>query len=347
MTQRDEHPIPTTLRSAARSLGLGCASHGNLYRPVPEEVAWESLDEAWRLGIRYFDTAPHYGLGLSERRLGSYLSTRPRDDFRVSTKVGRLLETNPRFDGTTSDIDNGFAVPDSLVRRFDPSADGIRRSLDESLDRLGLDRVDIVYLHDPDVYDLERGLNEGLPALQRLRDQQMIDEIGVGVNDASAAVSAIERGDIDVVMIAGRYTLLEQESCAELLELAQRRNVRIVAAAVFNSGLLARATPKRDATYDYATVSPAVLARAERLARICQRHGTTLPAAALQFPLRHPAVSTVVFGSANADAIRQNVERSAEEIPEALWAELTAADLLPPPTTATASPSTGSRKHLT
>ena len=176
------------------SLGFGAASIGNLFRPVSDEHADAALAAAWGGGIRSFDTAPHYGLGLSERRLGAFLRARPRDEFVISTKVGRVLDPNPDFaDG--DDMQSGFAVPDRAVRRFDPSEAGIRRSLEESLARLGLDRIDIAYLHDPDVYDLDRGLAEGLPALAKLRDEGVVGAIGIGTNSADAAARAVREGD--------------------------------------------------------------------------------------------------------------------------------------------------------
>ena len=306
-------------------LGLGAAAAGNLYRAVDDATVEAALEAAWECGIRYFDTAPHYGLGLSERRLGAFLRTKPRDQFILSTKVGRLLEPNPHFDGGRDR--EGFDVPDDLTRRFDPSADGIRRSLDDSLERLGLDRVDVLYLHDPDVYDLDRGLREGLPALAGLRAEGLVREIGVGVNDAAVAARAVREGDLDLVMIAGRYTLLEQPALEELFPVCMERGVRVVDAAVFNSGLLATSSPGETATYNYGAVPADVLERAQRLAAICAAHGVELPAAALQFPARHPAVATVVVGTSNADSVRQNAARMRVDIPDALWQQLAAEGL--------------------
>lgn len=300
-------------------LGFGAASIGNLYRPVSAETAREVLETAWDGGVRSFDTAPHYGLGLSERRLGAFLAERPRDSYRLSTKVGRLLVPNAAFAGGTDT--EGFAVPDDLVRRFDPSADGIRRSLDDSLQRLGLDRVDTLLLHDPDAYDLDRGLREGLPALAALRDEGVVSQVGVGVNSVDAALRAIREGDIDVVMIAGRYTLLEQPAAEALLPQAQARGVRVLAAAVFNSGLLAAADPSR-AHYNYGAVPPELIARTALLREVSARHGVALPAAALQYPLRHPAVDRVVVGTARASSMRANIAHLNAPIPDVFWREL-------------------------
>ncbi|MFF2493981.1 aldo/keto reductase [Agromyces sp. NPDC058064] len=309
-------------------LGFGAASIGNLYRSVSDEDALGALEAAWESGIRYFDTAPHYGLGLSERRLGDFLRARTRAGAVVSTKVGRVLDLNLAFTGG-DDLHHGFDVPDELVRRFDPSEAGIRRSLEDSLERLGLDRVDIAYLHDPDIYDLDRGLAEGLPALVRLRDEGLVGAIGIGTNDAGAAARAVREGDLDLVMIAGRYTLLEQSALEDLLPLCEERGVGVVAAAPFNSGLLASSDPRAGAHYDYAAAPKPVIDRARRLATTCRTYGVELPAAAIHYPLRHPAVRTVVVGSARATAVRENVDRAAEEIPEELWSALRSDGLIP------------------
>ncbi len=309
-------------------LGFGAASLGNLYRRVDDEQARSALDAAWRGGIRYFDTAPHYGLGLSERRLGAFLRERPRGEFVLSTKVGRLLVPNPAYAGGR-DLAHQFDVPDDLVREFDPSESGIRRSLEESLARLGLDAVDILYLHDPDAYDLDRGLREGLPALERLREEGLVRSIGIGVNDASVAARAVREGDLDLVMIAGRYTLLEQPARDELLPLCRERGVRVVAAAVYNSGLLATPMPAASATYDYGAAPAELIERARELARTCAEFGVELPAAALQFPLRDPVVASVVVGTAHPDAVRQNLARMRAPIPQELWDALARRGLIP------------------
>ena len=309
-------------------LGYGAASIGNLYREVSDAESDAALAAAWDGGIRYFDTAPHYGLGLSERRLGAFLGTRPRGDYVLSTKVGRVLDPNPDFAGG-DDLATDFAVPDTTVRRFDPSEAGVRRSIEDSLERLGLDRIDIAFLHDPDAYDLDRGLREGLPALAKLRDEGVVGAIGIGTNSADAAARAVREGDLDLVMIAGRYTLLEQPALSELLPLCEERGVGVVAAAVFNSGILATDTPGRTARYNYGAVPPDVLARAERLGDACRAAGVALPAAALQYPLQHPSVRSVVVGSARAADIRQNIERMQAILPNDFWAALRAEGLIP------------------
>lgn len=309
-------------------LGFGAAPIGNLYKAVDDEWAMAALEAAWESGIRYFDTAPHYGLGLSERRLGAFLKQHPRDEFVLSTKVGRLLVPNADYAGGR-DLRNQFDVPDYLVRHFDASEAGIRRSLEESLERLGMDTVDILYLHDPEAYDLEWGLREGLPALAMLRAEGLVREIGIGVNDPAVAARAVREGDLDLVMIAGRYTLLEQPALSELLPTCEVYGVRVVNAAVFNSGLLATPYPSATSTYDYGPVPPVVLQRARALADLCAEFDVELPAAALQYSLRHPAVAAVVVGTASAHEVRQNVDRMRAQIPDALWVSLAEAGLTP------------------
>ncbi|MCM3656314.1 aldo/keto reductase [Agromyces mediolanus] len=309
-------------------LGYGSASIGNLYREVDDEAAEAALEAAWAGGIRYFDTAPHYGLGLSERRLGAFLGRMPRAEYVLSTKVGRVLEPNPDFAGG-DDRANGFAVPDRTVRRFDPSSAGVRRSIEDSLERLGVNRIDLAYLHDPDVYDLDRGLAEGLPALQQLREEGLVEAIGIGTNDAAAATRAVREGDLDVVMIAGRYTLLEQPALAELLPACAERGVAVVAAAAYNSGLLASDEPSAAAHYDYGPPPAAILERAQRLAAACRAAGVPLPVAALHFPLQHPAVQAVVVGSARAVEVQENLARFGAPVPEGFWTELREAGLIP------------------
>ncbi|MDQ0895635.1 aldo/keto reductase [Agromyces ramosus] len=309
-------------------IGYGAASIGNLYREVGDAEADAALAAAWDGGIRYFDTAPHYGLGLSERRLGAFLRTRPDDEYVLSTKVGRVLDPNPEFSGG-DDLAADFAVPDETVRRFDPSEAGVRRSIEDSLERLGLDRIDIAFLHDPDAYDLDRGLREGLPALVKLRDEGVVGAIGIGTNSADAAARAVREADLDLVMIAGRYTLIEQPARDELLPLCEERGVGVVAAAVFNSGLLATDAPDRTARYNYGEVPPEVLAHTGRLAEACRAAGVSLPAAALQYPLQHPAVRSVVVGSARAADIRQNIDRVHATVPDGFWDSLRADGLIP------------------
>jgi D-threo-aldose 1-dehydrogenase len=298
-------------------LGLGAANVGNLYRAISDEDARAVLEAAWESGIRHYDTAPHYGLGLSERRLGAFLATKPRSDYVVSTKVGRLLRPSPETADRLDD-ENQFAVPAATRRVWDFSAGGIRTSLEESLERLGLDRVDVVYLHDPDEHDLEADLQAGIPAVAALRDEGLVTAVGIGSKSTEALTAAARTGALDLAMVAGRYTLLEQAD--ELVAACREAGVGIVAAAVFNSGLLAK--PRPGGRYEYGAVPAELLARAERIAQVCERHGVTLPEAALQFPFREPAVRSVVVGAASAQQVRENARRMAVDIPEALWDEL-------------------------
>jgi D-threo-aldose 1-dehydrogenase len=309
-------------------LALGCASLGNLYHPVTVESALATVEAAWDAGIRTFDTAPHYGLGLSERRLGAALSGRPRNTYTVSTKVGRLL-VPVQDDGHGDDLANGFAVPATHRRIWDFSADGVLRSLEASLDRLGLDRIDIALLHDPDDH-AEQALREAYPALERLRAEGVVGAIGVGMNQSALPARFLRETDIDVVLLAGRYTLLDQDGLGEVLPEAAARGRSVVIGGVFNSGLLT--APRPGATYDYAPAPRPVLDRALRLLEVTERHGVPLRAAALRFPFGHPAVESVLTGARSPEEVRDTVEQLRRPIPDALWDELRAEGLLPPGT---------------
>ena len=308
-------------------LGLGMAQFGNLYRETTDADAAGALDAAWAGGSRYFDTAPHYGLGLSEKRAGGLLGARPRDDYVLSTKVGRLLVANPAGAGTQDD--EGFAVPATMKRQWDFSRDGVLRSIEASLARTGLDRIDIAYLHDPDEW-CEQATDQALPALAELRDQGVIGAIGAGMNQSAMLAHFIRNADVDVVMLAGRYTLLDDEATADLLPLALERGVGIVIAGVFNSGLLATAQPAADGKYNYGTAPAEIVLRARRLAEVCAAHGVTLPQAAIAYPLLHPAVVSVVVGARTATQVQANVEAYRATIPASLWSDLRAEGLLPP-----------------
>jgi D-threo-aldose 1-dehydrogenase len=307
------------------NLGLGCAQLGNLYRAITDETAAEIVDTAWAHGIRHFDTAPHYGLGLSERRLGAALASLPRDQYTLSTKVGRLLVDNPSGAGERDT--EGFDVPRTLVRRRDYSRDGVLRSLESSLTRLGVDRVDIAFVHDPEDY-VDEALAGALPALVELREQGVLRGIGLGMNFQDVLAEFVRRADVDVVMIAGRYTLLEQPALDELLPLCEKRGVSVMAAGVFNSGILASETPGR--TYNYADAPPELVERATRIAEVCARHGVTLPEAAIALPAAHPAVASVVLGASSPAQVASNVARAAAPVPPQLWTDLVADGLLRP-----------------
>lgn len=301
---------------AVTELGFGAAAIGGLYRPVPAEQAQATVDAAWDAGVRYFDTAPHYGLGLSERRLGAALKDRPRHEYVVSTKVGRLLVPNPR--PASSDLlTGGFAVPGDLTRVFDFSADGVRRSLEASLDRLGLDRVDIVFVHDPDDH-ADQALREALPALTDLREQGVIGAVGLGMNQWQVPLRAVRETGLDVVMLAGRWTLADRTG-EPLISACAAGGVRVFAAAPFNSGLLARPWPPDDAYFNYRPAPAQVVQQARLLARRCAEHGLTLPAAALLFPLQHQAVACVVAGFGSPEHVRSAAGWLAAPVADTAW----------------------------
>jgi D-threo-aldose 1-dehydrogenase len=305
-------------------LSFGGAAIGNLFTAVTDEDARAAVDAAWDGGIRFFDTAPHYGLGLSERRLGAALGDRPQGEYVISTKVGRLLEPAPSAGPTEGGgrDPEGFDVPGDLVRRFDYSADGVRRSLDASLGRLGLDRVDIALIHDPDAHG-EQALREAYPALERLRAEGVVRAIGVGMNQTGMLTRFVRETDIDVVLVAGRYTLLDRTAADALLPAALDRGVSVIAGGVFNSGLLAAPTP--DATYDYAAAPGSLISRALRLQEICAQAGVPLRAAAARFPLAHPAVASVLIGARSAAEVTDAITLRGLDIPSDLWESLATA----------------------
>lgn len=318
-----DRPAPSAASLPLPRLGFGAAQLGNLYRVTSEEEADGAVTAAWDAGIRYFDTAPHYGIGTSERRLGQRLAGYPREEYLISTKVGRLLLPGP---GTGDDLDNAFAVPDDHVRQWDFSEAGVRRSHAESLERLGLERVDILFAHDPEEGPTEQAFAEGLPALARMREEGLVRAVGVGSKDVAVLLRAVRTGLIDLVMLSGRYTLLEQAGAEELLDACVQHGVGIVAVSVFNSGLLAQHQVPENATYEYAQAPAALLARARELASIAERHGVTLPDLAVQYPLRHPAVASVVLGMRTAAQVRSNAERMNVEIPAEAWADVERTD---------------------
>ncbi|MGI5430263.1 aldo/keto reductase [Streptomyces sp. CA-179760] len=266
--------------------GFGASVIGNLYRVTSPQAAPAAVDAAWDAGVRYFDTSPHYGLGLSERRLGDALRDRPREEYVVSSKVGRLLVPNERARGVD---DQGFVVRDDLRRHWDFSRDGVLRSLEDTLRRTGLDRLDVVYLHDPDDH---------------------------------------WRQAADVVMLAGRYTLLDRSALDDVLPAAQAHGKSVVAVGVFNSGLLSRDRPAGGMKYDYQDAPTDLVHRAPAIAEVCERYGTTLPAAAIAFPSAHPAVVNVTLGMRTAEQLRRNVELHARRVPDGLWDESRAQGLI-------------------
>lgn len=309
-------------------LGVGTAQFGNLGRATTEGQVDAVMESAWETGLRYFDTAPHYGLGLSERRLGERLADLPREEYILSTKVGRLLRPHPR--PTVTDLDNGFAVPGDLYRERDYTGAGMRRSLEESLGRLGLDRVDILWIHDPEeAEDLtDVALASGAPELERMREEGLLRAWGVGSKDAAVLRRFVDESTPDLLMVSGRHTLLEQEQ-AGLMGRCLDQGVGVVAVSVFNSGVLASAWPEDGVWYEYGPAPREVLERARALARVAEEYGIDLPTAALHFPLRHPAVVNVTVGMRTADHVSSNLRRAEAAVPEAFWDRLHRDGLLP------------------
>ena len=324
-------PIKTAEIMSLGPLGFGAAPIGNLYAEVSDDDAYAALAQAWRRGIRYFDTAPFYGHGLSERRLGEAFAAWPRAEFAVSTKVGRLIESDA---ASSAAITDGFAVSGSRAV-FDYSGAGVRRSFEASLRRLRVDCVDILLLHDVGrlthgerhAQMLAQALDEALPEMARMRDEKLVGAIGIGVNEQEVGLEILPRFELDSIMLAGRYTLLEQHASGELMDEAQRRGVDILVAGPYNSGLLG--DPRGPgATYNYASVDAATLTRAQQIYAICAKLGVDVGAAALQFPLAHPAVATVVAGLRSQAEVDSAAARRDMEIPPTLWRRLQDAGLL-------------------
>ncbi|MDG4860662.1 aldo/keto reductase [Streptomyces sp. T-3] len=304
-------------------LGFGGGPLGGLFAPLDDATAAGALNAAWDSGIRYFDTSPHYGIGHSERRTGELLRAKPRADFTLSTKVGRLLvPQDPR--GRT---DESFEVPATHRRVWDFSRDGVRRSVEDSLARMGVDRIDLLLLHDAERH-FEVALREGYPALAELRTEGVVGAIGAGMYHPGQLTRLVRESDVDAVMLSGRYTLLDHSALDELLPACTDRGVSVLAASVFNSGLLATDRPVENAPFDYAPAALELVRRAHRLADVCEAHGVTLPQVAMAFPLRHPAVAGVVVGMRSADEVRRNVAAFGAKVPDRLWDDLRSEGLL-------------------
>lgn len=315
-------------------LGFGAAPLGNLFRAISEDEAQAVLESAWAAGVRYFDTAPLYGLGLSETRMNHFLRGKPRGDYILSTKVGRLLSAVPpgQGDGAGKWID----VP-SRRESFDYSHDGVLRSLEASLERLGLDRVDLVYAHDLDLFThgseaakqarLEEFMTGGYRALTRLRDEGVIAGFGAGVNEWEPCDWLLDRGEFDIFLLAGRFTLLEQ-GALPFMDKAAARGVGVVIGGPYNSGILATG-PRPGAHYNYAPAPEEVLDRAARLQRVCEGHGVRLVDAAFRFPLLHKATVSVIPGGQGKAEMDSNARAAAAAIPLALWQALAAEGMIP------------------
>jgi D-threo-aldose 1-dehydrogenase len=318
------------------TVGLGCAPLGELFVRVDDVTADATLQAAWDGGIRYFDTAPQYGFGLSEHRLGRFLRERPRDEYLLSTKVGRVLHA-PR---DVAKRNRGAWVGGlGFDCRFDYSRDGIMRSVEDSFQRLGLTRVDMLLIHDLDVFThgsqaavdahTRQLLDSGWAALAELRTSGAVGAIGAGLNDAGMMLRLVDDVELDFFLLAMRYTLLEHETLDSVMPRCAENGVGVVVGSVFSSGIAATgAIP--GAKYNYAPATPEIMDRVARIDDLCRRYGVTLPAAALQFPLGHSAVAAVIPGAVHPTQVRDNLANAYAPIPADFWSELRQAGLIRP-----------------
>ena len=316
-------------------ISFGAAPLGGLYRICPREQAMETLEAAWESGIRYFDVAPWYGLGLAERHLGDFLRGKPRDGYVLSTKVGRLLR--PIADGRIPDY--GFVDPLPFDADYDYSYDGIMRSLEVSYGRLGLNRIDILYVHDIGSYThgraknavyLRQLLDSGLKALEELKSSGVIAAYGLGVNEVPVCLDVMGAADLDCIMLAGRYTLLDRSAVADLLPLCEAKGTSLVIGGVFNSGILATGA-EPGAHFDYRPASEEVLEKVAAMEAVALRHGVPLAAPAMQFPLQSPAVASVLIGTAKASSLRRNMPLAEMPLPPDIYREFEGLTLVAPP----------------
>jgi D-threo-aldose 1-dehydrogenase len=320
MNPRERVPLGRTRLSVSR-FGLGTAPLAGLFEEVDESQALRVIERAWEAGIRFFDTAPLYGHGLAELRLGRVLREVPRDEFVLATKVGRLLRADvPPEPGQV------FVGTPPVNPVFDFSYEGVMRSVEESLGRLGLSRIDILHIHDPDNH-YDEAIGGAYRALAQLRSEGVIRAVGAGMNQSEMLARFAREGDFDCFLLAGRYTLLEQGALDELLPLCLERNIAIIAGGVYNSGILA--DPKPGAHYNYKAAPGPLLEKARRIRAVCERHGVPLKAAAVQFPVGHRAVPTVVVGCRSVAQLDESLEMFETDISQAMWQELKSEGLLP------------------
>ncbi len=316
-------------------IGFGGAPIGGFRAQVPEDEVQALLDAAWAGGMRYFDTSPYYGYGRSELRMGQYLRGKPRADYVLSSKIGRVMHAMRPGEAPAPDMrDTGLP---GFAPRFDYTYDGVMRSLEQSCLRTGISRIDVLFIHDIDFWSIrDRAVLEerfrtvmegGYRALDELRSAGVIGAIGAGLNEADMCLRFAQAGDFDCMLLAGRYTLLEQESLNDFMPYAEKNNIGVIIGGPYNSGILTGAAGNRP-TYDYAPAAPELLERARRLEAVCARHGIPLPAAALQFVLHHPAVAAVIPGALSAAEVQQNLAHLRRPIPAALWQELKREGLL-------------------
>lgn len=320
---------------AFTELGFGTAPIGGLYRPVSADEAHATMTAAWDAGVRYYDTAPLYGLGQAETRLNRLLQDRPRAHYIVSSKIGRIMR-NCRAGEVHEGQGKWFNVP-ARIGVYDYSYDGTMRSLEFTLERTGLDRIDVVYVHDLDVWThgsaaVMEGYRDdfmagGYRALIEMRDQGVIRAIGGGMNEWESAQWLTERGDFDIFLLAGRYTLLEQEALTSFLPLCVQRGIGIVVGGPYNSGILATG-PKPGAFYNYDPAPPSILEKVRQIEAICTAHGIRMVDAAFQFPLLHPAIVSIIPGAQTPSEVQANARAAAAQIPGALWSDLKSAGLM-------------------
>lgn len=292
-------------------IGLGCAPFGNLFTEVSDEDVQATVDTAWEKGVRFFDTAPLYGHGLSEIRLGKALARYPRDQYVLASKVGRLLrEPIERLSPTI------FKNVPKLEPTFDYSSEAVLASIDESLSRLNVDYLDVVHVHDPDDHE-DWAIREAFPTLVKLREEGVIKAVGCGMNQTKSLTRFVHEVDLDCLLLAGRYTILDNASGRELLRLCREKNIGVVLGGIFNSGLLAN--PDENKTFDYVDALPEIVRKAQAMSELAQSHGVSLAHAAVQFGLRHIGVSSIVIGARNAIEIDQDLSYASEIIPDAFW----------------------------
>jgi D-threo-aldose 1-dehydrogenase len=327
-------PLFQPCHGSAARLGLGGAPLGNLFAPVADDAARAMLDAAWASGCRSFDTAPHYGHGLSERRFGDALRARPRSEFVLSSKVGRLLTPA----ASVPREQHGYIDGLPFVQHWDYSASGVRRSVEDSLQRLGLARLDVAYVHDCDAAThgasatavLRQVCGETLPALQALKREGLIGAVGLGVNDVAVVLDVLRHGELDALLLAGRYSLLDHTALPSLWPACVQRGIHVALGGVFNSGLLATGTRGAGVPrFDYAPAAAAWIERTARIEALCDAHGVPLRAAALQFPLAHPAVEIVMVGARSTAEWDDALTMVLHPIPAAFWHDLRRAGLLP------------------
>jgi D-threo-aldose 1-dehydrogenase len=296
------------------AIGLGTAPLGGLFSPVSDADAEATIERAWSLGVRFFDTAPLYGFGLAERRLGHFLRRQERDSFAISTKVGRLLRP-----AAAAPEDDHYKATPAERPQFDFSYDGVMRSVEESLARLGLDRVDVLLVHDPDDH-YEDAVAGAFRALRRLRDDGTVKAIGAGMNQSEMLARFAEAAPADCFLLAGRYTLLDQGALTTLFPICRAKSIGVILGGIYNSGILAN--PRAGAKFNYEDADAALVARALALEALCRKHGTELKAAAVQFCMAHPAVTVALQGARTAAEVSDNIAMAERSVPFAFWQEL-------------------------